>query len=273
MLGIFRLAYKLLVNDKAKFTALLIGITFAVFGMMFATSMFIGVLTHASATITNIGAKIWVMDPSVQTVANSIPMPDYILDAVRSMQGVKYAVPLYSGGALVKLPDGTYQSVTVIGLDDTSLFGRPDIIQGRIEDIYAENAFFAVQDAEFPKLGNPKVGSCDQAVAKYRQTVLSAFQEVEDNLSSVRLLPAEIESQDAAVRAAARALEEANARYTAGLDSYLNVLSAQTVLLSAQQVSINLQVQQITATVQLIKALGGGWNVTELPSPKSMGSD
>ncbi len=159
MLGIFRLAYKLLVNDKAKFTALLIGITFAVFGMMFATSMFIGVLTHASATVTNIGAKIWVMDRSVQTVANSIPMPDYILDAVRSMQGVKYAVPLYSGGALVKLSNGTYQSVTVIGLDDTSLFGRPDVIQGRIEDIYAENAFFAVQDAEFPKLGNPKVGS------------------------------------------------------------------------------------------------------------------
>lgn len=159
MIGIFKLAYKLLVNDKAKFTALLIGITFAVFGMMFATSMFLGVLTHASATVINIGAKIWVMDPSVQTVANSIPVPDYVLDAVRSMKGVRYAVPLYSGGALVKLPNGDYQSVTVIGLDDTSLFGRPEVVQGRIEDIYAENAFLAVQDAEFPKLGNPHVGS------------------------------------------------------------------------------------------------------------------
>ncbi len=113
----------------------------------------------------------------------------------------------------------------------------------------------------------------DQAVANYRQTVLSAFQEVEDNLCSLRLLPAEIESQDAAVHASARALEEANARYTAGLDSYLNVLNAQTVMLSAEQIAVNLQVQQITATVQLIKALGGGWDVSQLPSPKSVGSD
>lgn len=139
--------------------ALLIGITFAVFLMMFATSMFIGVLTHASAEVINVGAKIWVMDPAVTTVANSIPMPDYVLDFVRSIPGVKYAIPLYSGGALVKLADGTYQSVTIVGLDDTSLFGRPTLIEGKIEDIFAENAFFAVKDAEFPKLGNPQVGT------------------------------------------------------------------------------------------------------------------
>src|SRR5208337_755373 len=110
MLGILRLAYKLLVNDKAKFTALLIGITFAVFLMTEITAMFAGVLNRASATVINIGARIWVMDPSVQTVANTIGMPDYTLDAVRSTPGVKYAVPVYSGGALVKLADGTYQS-------------------------------------------------------------------------------------------------------------------------------------------------------------------
>jgi putative ABC transport system permease protein len=171
MAGILKLAFKLLVNDKAKFTALLIGITFAVFLMMFATSMFIGVLTHASAEVINIGAKIWVMDPAVQTVANSIPMPDYVLDFVRSIPGVKYAVPLYSGGALVKLSNGTYQSVTVIGLDDTSLFGRPDLIQGQIEDIFAENSFFAVKDAEFPKLGNPRVGT-EMELNDYRAVIV-----------------------------------------------------------------------------------------------------
>jgi putative ABC transport system permease protein len=69
--GILKLAYKLLVNDKAKFTALLIGITFAVYLTMFVTSMFIGVLNHASATVINIGASMWVMDPAVQTVSNS----------------------------------------------------------------------------------------------------------------------------------------------------------------------------------------------------------
>lgn len=159
MKGILKLAYKLLINDKAKFTALLIGITFAVFLMMFVTSMFIGVLNHASATVINIGASMWVMDPAVQTVTNSVGMPDYILDAVRSMQGVKYAVPLYSGGGLAKLPDGTYQSVNVIGLDDTSLLGRPELIEGKIEDIYAESAFVVVHDAEFAKLENPQIGS------------------------------------------------------------------------------------------------------------------
>jgi len=157
--GILRLAYKLLTNDKAKFTALLVGITFAVFLMIFVTSLFSGALNHASATIINIGASLWVMDATVETVTNSVGMPDYVLDAVRSMQGVKFAVPLYSGGALVKLSGGTYQSVTVIGLDDTSLYGRPAVLQGKIEDIYAENGFIAVRDAEFPKLENPHIGS------------------------------------------------------------------------------------------------------------------
>jgi putative ABC transport system permease protein len=159
MKGINKLAYKLLVNDTAKFTALLMGITFAVFLMMFITSMFSRVMNHASSTVINIGAPLWVMDPAVETVSNSVGMPAYVLDAVRSMQGVKYAVPLYSGGALVKLADGNYQSVTVIGLDDTSLYGRPDLIEGKIQDVYAENGFIVVRDAEFSKLENPHIGS------------------------------------------------------------------------------------------------------------------
>lgn len=159
MKGILRLAYKLLVNDRAKFAALLVGITFAVFLIVMMTSMFAGILHRSSSTVINIGAKIWVMDPAVNTTANNIPMPDYILDALRSMDGVKYAVALYSGGALVKLRSGVYQSVTVIGLDDASLFGRPELIEGNIEDIYAENGFVVVKDPEFPKLDNPTVGT------------------------------------------------------------------------------------------------------------------
>jgi putative ABC transport system permease protein len=157
--GIFKLAYKLLVNDKAKFTALLVGIAFASFSMIFITAMFVGVLRHSTSTVINVGATVWVMDPAVQTPANSIGMPDYVLDAVRSMQGVSYAVPLYSSTALVKLADGTYQATSVIGLDDNTLFGRPEMINGKITDIYAENGFIVVQDADYPKLNSPKVGS------------------------------------------------------------------------------------------------------------------
>ena len=156
MRGILSLAYKLLVNDKAKFTALLVGITFAVFLMIAMTSLFAGVLNRASATVINLGASVWVMDPAVQTVANTIGMPDYVLDATRSMPGVKYAVPVYSGGALVKLADGTYQSVSVVGLDDTSLFGRPRLIAGKDRGHLRREAFIVVKDTEFPKLGNPR---------------------------------------------------------------------------------------------------------------------
>ena len=159
MRGILTIAYKLLVNDKGKFAALLVGITFAVFLIVQMTSLFAGILSKSSATVTNIGASMWVMDPAVNTVANSIPMPDYVLDAVRSINGVTYAVPLYSGGALVKLRSGVYQSVSVLGLDDASLFGRPKLVKGRIEDIYAENGFVVVQDEEVSKLENPQLGT------------------------------------------------------------------------------------------------------------------
>ncbi|NTV01998.1 MAG: ABC transporter permease [Chlorobiaceae bacterium] len=159
MKGIFRIALKLLMNDKSKFTALLVGITFAVFLMVMMMSMFTGILAKSCAPVYNIGARIWVMDPAVNNTISSIPMPDYVLSTARSIEGVKYAVPLYYGGAQVKLKDGTYQSVTVIGLDDSTLFGRPELVEGRIEDIFAENAFLVVKDAEYAKLESPKVGT------------------------------------------------------------------------------------------------------------------
>ena len=109
MQGIVILAYKLLVADKGKYTALLVGTTFSVFLMVQMTSSFAGILTKASATVINIGASVWVMDPAAPNgILSNVPMPGYVLDAVRSITGVKYAVPLYSGAALVKLHDGTY---------------------------------------------------------------------------------------------------------------------------------------------------------------------
>jgi len=157
--GILRIGFKLLVNDKTKFTALLIGITFSVFLMLQMTSLFAGILNRAYSNVTNIGASIWIMDPAVNTPTTSIPMPDYLLDAVRSMDGVSFAVPLFVGGAQLRLGDGTYQSVNVVGLDDNSLFGRPELEQGNIHDIYADNAFIVVHDAEFSKVENPKIGT------------------------------------------------------------------------------------------------------------------
>jgi NodT family efflux transporter outer membrane factor (OMF) lipoprotein len=112
--------------------------------------------------------------------------------------------------------------------------------------------------------------SCDAVVANYRQTVLTAFQQVEDNLASLRILSQDIEQQDAAVKAAARSLQEASVRYKAGLDPYLNVISAQTILLNDQQTAVNFRMQQMVASVQLIKALGGGWDSAQLPAPNQL---
>ncbi len=157
--GLYTIALKLLVNDQGKFNSLLIGVAFAVFLMVSMTSMFAGVLARASATVANVGADVWVMDPAVNTVASSIPMPAYVVDAVRSMEGVKYAVPLYTGGAMVRLASGDFQAVSVVGLDDNSLFGRPALETGQIQDIYSENGFIVVNDAEFGKLNRPHVGT------------------------------------------------------------------------------------------------------------------
>ena len=157
-LGILRIGFKLLINDKAKFSALLIGITFAVFLMMQMTAMFAGILNRAFSTVTNIGASVWIMDPAVNTASSAIPLPNYLLNAVRSMDGVRHAVPIFMGGAMVKLDSGIFQSVNVIGLDDASLFGRPDLEQGNIQDIFADKAFVVVHDAEYPKLDSPIIG-------------------------------------------------------------------------------------------------------------------
>jgi NodT family efflux transporter outer membrane factor (OMF) lipoprotein len=112
----------------------------------------------------------------------------------------------------------------------------------------------------------------DQTVATYRGTVLTAFQQVEDNLAALRILALEIKQQDTAVASAERLLAIATDRYKLGLDPYLDVITAQTGLLSARQTAVTLRMQQLTSGVQLIEALGGGWDVSQLPTSKDVAS-
>jgi NodT family efflux transporter outer membrane factor (OMF) lipoprotein len=107
-------------------------------------------------------------------------------------------------------------------------------------------------------------------VANYKQVVLTAFQQTEDSLATLRILTREIEQQQDAVSSAQRFCDLASARYRTGLDPYLNVFTAQSTLLTNQQTVISLRVEQIVTSVQLIEALGGGWNVTKLPSDKAV---
>ena len=103
-------------------------------------------------------------------------------------------------------------------------------------------------------------------VADYRQTVLGAFQDVEDNLSTLRILDMELRQQEAAVASSRRYLAFAVSRYQSGLDIYLDVITAQTSLLGNQRTAMGLLMQQMTANVQLVKALGGGWDRSYTPA-------
>jgi len=104
--------------------------------------------------------------------------------------------------------------------------------------------------------------------AAYRQTVLTAFQQAEDALAQQRYLGEQLFQQQAAIGAAQKYLDLANTRFRAGLDPYLDVYTAETSLLTEQQTFLNLRVSQMTSNVQLIEALGGGWDRAQLPSEK-----
>jgi len=112
----------------------------------------------------------------------------------------------------------------------------------------------------------------DATVAGYRQTVLSAFEEVENSLASLRYLAEEAEQQEEAVTAGQQALSLENDRYKAGTDSYLNVITTQTIALNDQQIAVSILQRRMSAAVALIKALGGGWSVASLPGATADGT-
>ncbi len=101
--------------------------------------------------------------------------------------------------------------------------------------------------------------------AAYRSSVFFAFNDVEDQLSSLRILENESGEETRAVDAAQRAYDLSNQRYKGGVTSYLEVLTAEATLLQNQQTAINLQTRQFVSSVGLVRALGGGWDVTQLP--------
>ena len=107
-------------------------------------------------------------------------------------------------------------------------------------------------------------------VAAYRQTVLIAFQQVEDYLAAVRLYSQQVERQQAAVAHAQEFLDLEMGRYQTGIDPYVDVVTAQTTLLADQQVLATIQVEQMTSAVSLIEALGGGWDNLHLPTPSQL---
>jgi NodT family efflux transporter outer membrane factor (OMF) lipoprotein len=110
----------------------------------------------------------------------------------------------------------------------------------------------------------------DATAAAYRQTVLTAFQQVEDNLAALRVLQDESAKVDQTIQAARDTLAISTAQYREGTADYLNVITSQVALLNSQITAVNTLTRRMTASVGLVEALGGGWDVAKLPSARAV---
>jgi outer membrane protein TolC len=110
----------------------------------------------------------------------------------------------------------------------------------------------------------------DATVANYRQSVLTAFQQVEDNLAALRILGQEAIAVDQAVKAAQDSLTIATYQYKAGTVNYLTVITAQATALANEKTAVDLLTRRLTSSVLLIQALGGGWNTSALPNNEEL---
>jgi NodT family efflux transporter outer membrane factor (OMF) lipoprotein len=113
---------------------------------------------------------------------------------------------------------------------------------------------------------NQTLAAYDATVANYRQTVLTAFQQVEDNLAALRVLEKEAQAEDEAVKAAQNSLDISTYQYKAGTVNYLTVITEQAILLQDQVLALSILTRRMSASVLLIEALGGGWDASTLPT-------
>jgi len=114
------IALKMLMGDRAKYIGLLLGIAFTAFLISFATSYFCGFMTRGFSLIAeNTAVDVWVMDPAVSSVEQTINLPDNALERVHDVEGTGFAAPLVLGAVNARFPDGRFQTFQVIGVDDS----------------------------------------------------------------------------------------------------------------------------------------------------------
>jgi NodT family efflux transporter outer membrane factor (OMF) lipoprotein len=169
-----------------------------------------------------------------------------------------------------------------IGLAETAYYptltlsATPGFLAGNLQSLFVSAGHYFATSASLSQtlfdfgrrgatLENARA-SYDATVASYRQTILSAFQEVEDDLASLRYLAQEAGEQQEAVAAAQESLDLELQRYRAGTDSYLSVITTQIIALNDQQTAITILQRRMAAAVDLVKAVGGGWDASTLPS-------
>ena len=149
-------ALKMLFGDRAKYLMLLAGLTFSTMLIVQQGSIFWGLMTWSQSGITNINAPVWVTDPNINQVEEIKPLADTAVNVVRSVPGVEWAVPLYKGVQRARLRDGNYEQIALVGIDSSTLIGRPGkVIEGNIEGLRSPEAV-AIDQLGVERLGGPE---------------------------------------------------------------------------------------------------------------------
>ena len=231
---------------------------------------------HAIATLTG------QLPASLEIGANMIGAPPPPIPIGIPSQLLERRPDIAASERLVAAANANIGIATAAYYPTLTLSASPGFISNTIQNLitYASRSWSASSSLsqtlfDFGRRGatlQSAQASYDATVASYRQTVLAAFQEVEDDLSNLRYLAQEAVENQQAVVAAQEALDLEMARYRAGTDSYLNVITTQIIALGDQQTAITILQQRMAAAVDLVKALGGGWDASTLPSGNAIRS-
>jgi len=226
------------------------------------------VYEHAIATLIGRSASQFRIPPgSLDTPVPAIPVgvPSQLLERRPDISAAERTMA--QANALIQVERTAYYPTL-------TLSGSAGLESSALSTLFSAPAEFWSLGASLSELlidGGLRKATVDQYqalfdadAAAYKQAVLTAFQQVEDGLSTLRILSGQIHRQDAAVRASSRYLDLEQVRYQTGMDPYLSVISAQTSLLVTQESVVSLRVSELTAAVQLIQALGGGWDSSQL---------
>jgi putative ABC transport system permease protein len=144
----YSIALSMLFGDRGKLIAMIVGITFASLIMTQQPAIFVGLLTRTYSFISSLSAPdIWVMDKGVEYVEEHKPLRDTDLARVRGVEGVQWAAPLYKNFFNVKLPDGSTRTVDMTGLDDATLMGAPEMVEGTLTDLRRNDGVIVDKDA------------------------------------------------------------------------------------------------------------------------------
>ncbi len=154
-------ALKMLVGDRAKYWAIVLGLTFTALLVTQQLSIFVGLLERSYASLDDIrGGDVWILDPMVQQLDDRKPLSDTTPFRIRSVPGVEYAVPLFRVFTVARLPGGKQQTAALVGLDDTTLAGAPaEMVEGSLHDLGLPDAVILDEVGAKEKFNGAGVGT------------------------------------------------------------------------------------------------------------------